>query len=145
MKRSAFIQRKPKVKRPAPLVPKATGAAARGYKEPAKDQAHMARIAALGCLICGQPAHAHHVDIVLPKKLGPKVTDYATAPLCPDHHLNNKQDCAHGYGGEREFWARHRIDIAAWIVRTLTKWYPPGTNPKADAAIDAINTHRRAA
>jgi hypothetical protein len=103
----------------------------------------MARIAALGCLICGRPAHAHHVDIVLPKKLGPKVTDYATAPLCPAHHLNDKHDSAHGYGGERAFWARHRIDIGAWIARTLADWYPAGTNPGAAVAINAVNYWRR--
>ena len=143
MKRTAFLQRKPKAKRPPPLVAKATGASAKGYKSPIRDQAHMARIAALGCLICGHPSHAHHCDVVVAKGMGPKVSDYMTAPLCPDHHLNNKHDCAHGYGGERAFWTRHGIDIAAWIVRTLTDWYPGGANPGADAAIEAINGWRR--
>lgn len=141
MKRSGFLQRKPKAKRPASLVPKATGASTKDYKRPIRDQAHMARIAALGCLVCGSPSHAHHCDGVLPKKLGPKVTDYATAPLCPTHHLDDKRDCAHGFGGERAFWARHGIDIGAWIIRTLTEWYPSGTNPGADKAISDITNY----
>lgn len=143
MKRGGFIQRKPKAKRPPPLVAKVTGRSARGYKEPDRDQAHMARVAALGCLVCGNPSHAHHCDGVIPKGMGPKVSDYMTAPLCPPHHLDDKRDCAHGYGGERAFWARHGIDIGAWITKTLTEWYPPGTNPGVDAAIQAIRNYRR--
>lgn len=141
--REAQARKKVKSNRPNNLVPKATGASAKDYKRPVRDQAHMARIAALGCLVCGHPSHAHHCDVVVAKGMGPKVSDYMTAPLCPTHHLDDKHDCAHGFGGERAFWARHWIDIAAWLIRTLTEWYPPGTNPGAAAAIAAITNHRK--
>lgn len=141
MKRSPMRRAAPKPKRAKPLVPKALGESARGYKEIPRDQDHMARIAALGCLICGRPAQAHHVDTVLPKGAGPKVTDYATAPLCPIHHLDDKHDCAHGYGGERAFWLRHMISIDIWILDRLRRWYPAG-NEHVAAAIAAIERHR---
>lgn len=98
----------------------------------------MARVAALGCLVCGNPAQFHHVDILTPKAMGPKVSDYIGAPVCPTHHTDDKQDSAHGYGGERAFWERHRIDIRAWILRLLRFWYPEPSENVA-AAITAIS------
>lgn len=125
-----------KERREKPLVPKALGESARGYKAIPRNQHHMGEIARLGCLVCSRPAQAHHVDVVTLKNAGPKVSDYLTAPLCPEHHTDNKHDSAHGYGGERAFWARHFIDIADWINKTLRRMYPAGTNEDADQAIE---------
>lgn len=123
-----------------PLKKGQTGRADPSYKTVPRSTEHMARIAARGCLICGHPAQAHHCDVVLPKGMGPKVTDFATAPLCQEHHTGNQNDCAHV--GEREFWKRHGIDVGAWIVALLVRWYY-GQNPDAQAAIDAIEAQRR--
>ena len=144
MKRSPF-KTKPKAKRATnPLKAGTLGESAKGYKEPARDQAHMARVAGLGCWICGAPAQAHHVDVCTPKGAGPRVSDYITAPLCPSHHTGDNQigfkDCAHI--GEREFWPRHGIDIGAKITSLLVRWYY-GRNPDALAAIEAIEKGRR--
>jgi hypothetical protein len=114
----------------------------RGYskvrKGPARNQEHMGRIAQLGCLICGDVAQAHHVDVVTMKNMGPKVSDYLTAPLCFRHHQGSTYDCAHGANGERAFWSYYRVDIREWINRTLREFYPvAGTNPGADEAINA--------
>lgn len=142
MKRTGPIKAKPKVRRVTnPLKRNALGASAKGYKVVPRDREHMARVAARGCLVCGAPAQAHHVDILTPKNAGPKVTDYLTAPLCQTHHTGNQNDCAHV--GEREFWKRHGLDIGVWITRILVAWYH-GTNPDAQAAIDAIAANRRA-
>ena len=43
-----------------------------------KAVAHMLAVKALGCLICGAPAEAHHLP-------GPR-DDMRTIPLCPRHH-----------------------------------------------------------
>ncbi len=131
----AAARRAAKAKRHASLVPKATGSSAPGYKAIARNQKHMAAIAALGCLICGRPAQAHHVDILTPKNAGPKVSDYFTAPLCPEHHTGDQNNCAHV--GERAFWLRNGIDIGAWINKTLCAMYPKGTNEGAERAIEA--------
>lgn len=129
--------------RPAPLVPKALGEMLYS-KKPAKSSKHMGLIAGIGCLICHQPALVHHVDICTPKNMGPKVSDYITAPLCPGHHTDLPADSAHGgkvEGGERGFWKMHQIDIGAWIIATLREFYS-GANKHALAAIEAIETQR---
>lgn len=145
MKRTGPIKPKPAKRRVTnPLKRNALGASTKGYKETPRDRDHMARVAARGCLICGAPAQFHHVDIVLPKGMGPKVSDYIGAGLCPKHHTGEgfvgAKDCAHM--GEREFWIRHGLDIGAWIIRLLTMWYS-GRNENAQAAIDAIKANRR--
>lgn len=123
-----------------PLKAGQTGRSAVGYKAVPKDTAHMTRVAELGCLICGKPAQFHHVDILTPKGMGPKVSDYIGAPLCLEHHTGDQNDCAHV--GEREFWKRHGIDIAGWVVRKLGQWYY-GKNADALAAIEAIEAQKR--
>ena len=153
MKRSGFIQRTQTLSQRAklkkmrvtnPLKRNALGESAKGYKEPVRNQAHMAKVAALGCWICGSPAQVHHVDCCTPKGAGPKVSDFITAPLCPSHHTGEGQaghkDCAHI--GEREFWPRHGIDIGKKITSLLVRWYY-GSNPDAQAAIDAIEAQRK--
>lgn len=140
MKRGTGFKAKPKARRAAnPLKAGTLGKSDKAYKAIPRDRDHMARIAARGCLICGAPAQAHHVDTLTPKNAGPKVSDYLTAPLCPTHHTGDQNDCAHN--GERAFWIRHNIDIAAWITRILVAWYY-GSNPNAQAAIDAIAANK---
>jgi hypothetical protein len=138
VKRSPF-RPKPKPKRPATLVAKALGKSAKGYKRVPRNQEHMGLVASIGCLICRRPAQAHHVDILTPKGMGPKVSDYLTAPLCPDHHTGD--DSAHGAGGERAFWRRHGIDIARWLLNHLGLWYPE-PNEHVRAARASIEKQR---
>ena len=149
MKRSGFIQRTQTLSQRAklkkmrvtnPLKRNALGESAKGYKAIPRDREHMARVAARGCLICGAPAQFHHIDILTPKNMGPKVSDYIGAGLCERHHTGDQNDCAHN--GEREFWKRHGLDIGAWVIRLLVMWYS-GRNPDAQAAIDAIEAQRK--
>jgi hypothetical protein len=123
-----------------PLKVGQTGRSAANYKTIPQPTEHMARVAALGCLICGQPAQAHHVDILTPKGIGPRPSGYITAPLCERHHTGDQNDCAHI--GERAFWQRHGIDIGVWIVRLLTRWYF-GRNEDALAAVVAIEATKK--
>ena len=46
----------------------------------AKEKRHMGRVAALGCLICKQPANVHHIRTERIKN------HYLTIPLCREHH-----------------------------------------------------------
>lgn len=43
---------------------------------------HMGRVAALGCIICGDPAQVHHMR-------GCKRNNWLTIPLCPEHHVGS--------------------------------------------------------
>lgn len=53
-----------------------------------KDRKHMARVAALGCIICGAPATVHHLTGPKYRGMGQKADDRNTIPLCPPHHQN---------------------------------------------------------
>lgn len=148
MKRTAFKPRAQTLSQRATLKGKRTanplkvgqlGESDKSYKTIPRDREHMARVAARGCLICGSPAQFHHVDILTSKNMGPKVSDYIGAALCPTHHTGDQNDCAHN--GEREFWKRHGIDIGAWVIRILVMWYS-GRNANALAAIKAIEDQR---
>ncbi len=48
-----------------------------------KADKHMQTVRAIGCLICGSPASAHHIREERIKN------DYLTIPLCPEHHLGD--------------------------------------------------------
>lgn len=94
---------------------------------------HMARVAGLGCLVCEALGHddvaaeVHHVDILTLKAMGPRESDFLTAPLCPCHHQGKGQ--AHGLanhahqGDERWFWMMNGLDIGRWVLELLGRWY----------------------
>jgi len=71
-------------------------------KKPATkaERAHMASVAALGCIVCGNHAGVHHI-----RKgcgMGQRASHYDTIPLCPYHH----QDGGFGvaiHAGQKEF------------------------------------------
>jgi len=87
-------------------------------------KAHLARVAALGCVVCRNeglgetPAQAHHINC---GTMGRKASDFETIPLCPTHH----QYSGHGhiavhdglesfearYGSERELLAQVLIEL----------------------------------
>ncbi len=46
----------------------------------AKEKRHMGKVAALGCLICKQPANVHHIRTERIKN------HFLTIPLCREHH-----------------------------------------------------------
>ncbi|MES2783136.1 MAG: hypothetical protein V4657_10090 [Pseudomonadota bacterium] len=79
--------------------------------KPAKQKAHMARIATLPCLVCGNQATVHHVTAPV---YGGRITrsDELTVPLCPRHHQiqhgPRESVEALGHGG---FFATYGIDL----------------------------------
>ena len=58
-----------------------------GLKQPRqKDRDHLARVAALPCVICGYwPVHVHHC--ICDRYSQRKASDYETIPLCHEHHM----------------------------------------------------------
>ena len=66
----------------------------------AKEKRYMGRVAELGCLICKQPAHVHHIREERIKN------HYLTIPLCPEHHIGafsihmDKRQFQNIYGSE---------------------------------------------
>ncbi len=50
----------------------------------ADERLHMAKVAALGCIICGNVPELHHVRHGM--GLGQRNTNYNVLPLCHKHH-----------------------------------------------------------
>ena len=85
-------------------------------RKPAKQPAHLARVAEMGCAICRQPACIHHVN-----ELGHgRVTrdDRNAVGLCAMHH-NMGNDSIHLLGSNARFFEVHGIDL---IVEALRNW-----------------------
>lgn len=81
-----------------------------------RDQAHLRRVAARPCLVCGRSrAQAHHLGFAQPKAMGRKASDEFTVALCAQHHR-----ALHETGNEIAWWERQNIDplrIAAELWR----------------------------
>jgi len=82
----------------------------------AAERRHIARIAAHGCLVCGDPATVHHVTSDGFKRI--TRTHERIAPLCPPHHMYQfgprESVEALGHAGFREV---HGIDLLEWADR----------------------------
>lgn len=75
-------------------------------RPPAKQPAHIARIKAMGCLICGgMPVDAHHVRTGLRAR-----DDARIVPLCRFHHQDSRMGF-HGLGSERAFYQEYGISL----------------------------------
>ena len=98
-----------------------------GLKEPkpskAAGKAHMARVAALPCVICGYwPVEVHHC---ISGRYGQrKASDFHTIPLCLNHHRGME-----GIHASKAAWeALNGLDtdylpvVADMLAGELTKW-----------------------
>ena len=79
----------------------------------AKSKRYMMKVREVGCLICGQPANAHHIREDRIKN------DYLTIPLCREHHQGDfsihmsKQQFTNIYGSE--------LDLLAMTIERLNR------------------------
>lgn len=80
---------------------------------------HMARVAALGCLLCrrlgylGTPAEVHHIRTGT--GAGRRASDTETIPLCPEHHRGNTG--LHGMG-RKAFERVYRVTELELLAET---------------------------
>jgi hypothetical protein len=95
---------------PAPVQPARRAAVGSS----AAEKAHMGRVAALGCLICAQPAEVHHVREG--QGMAQRASNWLTVPLCPEHHRGASG--VHGLG-ERGFERRYRLSELDLLAMTL--------------------------
>ena len=79
----------------------------------AKSKRYLQKVREVGCLICDQPANAHHIREERIKN------DYLTIPLCREHHQGDfsihmsKQHFTNIYGSE--------LDLLAMTIERLNK------------------------
>lgn len=71
-----------------------------------RSKAHLARLAALPCVVCeALPCHAHHLTFAQPRGLSQKVSDEFTVPLCVEHH-----NALHANHNEAAWWRVQGIE-----------------------------------
>jgi hypothetical protein len=82
-------------------------------KSTAKSKRYMQKVREVGCLVCNQPANAHHIREERNKN------DYLTVPLCQEHHQGDfsihmsKRQFTNIYGSE--------LDLLAETIERLFK------------------------
>jgi hypothetical protein len=85
----------------------------------AKVEAHLDRVAGLGCVLCAHlgrgyvPAQVHHLFDAHQR------SDWLVAPLCPSCHQG--PNGFHGLGGERPFRARYKLGEAELLAMTIER------------------------
>ena len=82
----------------------------------ADEKRHMDRVAALGCLLCGQPAQLHHVREG--QGMSQRASNFLVVPLCPEHHQGASG--LHGLGS-RGFERRYRMDEMDLLALVIAK------------------------
>jgi len=53
-----------------------------------KSPKHLAKVASLGCILCGSPSQVHHIRTG--QGMGLKASDFDTIPLCERHHTGKE-------------------------------------------------------
>jgi len=78
-----------------------------------QEKQHIARVAAMPCLVCGRKTSVHHV-MNHPEKIRRRDHRFVV-PLCYDHHQGDEG--VHGLGSEAKFTERWGIDLAKTASR----------------------------
>lgn len=69
-------------------------------------------VAELGCLVCGAPAHLHHVREG--QGMSQRASDWLVVPLCREHHQGNV-----GIHNGRKFYQYYRLDEMDLLALTI--------------------------
>jgi len=86
----------------------------------AEERRHLQAVAAMGCLVCGEPATVHHVTSDGYKRLDR--THRRVTPLCPVHHMvqfgPRESVEALGHAGFRETYGIDLLAVADHLWET---------------------------
>ncbi|MCE5311024.1 MAG: DUF968 domain-containing protein [Acidobacteriales bacterium] len=97
-----------------------------GRQGPLRNAAYLAWVRSLRCVVCqassgrSHQVEAAHTNVLGPKAMGRKTSDFSAIPLCFWHHQGNP-DSYHRLG-EKAFAARHGLDLTV-VVHTLNELY----------------------
>ena len=105
---------------------------------PDRSPEYLAWIRTLGCAICSRVSggstivEAAHTNVLGPRGLGQKTTDFSAIPLCAAHHRENADSYHHL--GERGFAQVHQIRLPE-LVQALNSRY----GRQVTSAIDSFS------
>ena len=98
----------------------------RRNRGPARSSAYLAWIRTLRCVVCQRPPseyfriEAAHTNVLGPRGLGQRSSDFSAIPLCHGHHQGDR-DSYHRLG-ERLFAEAHRVCLRE-LVLALNELY----------------------
>jgi len=94
---------------------------------PDRSPEYLAWIRTLGCIVCARVSggttiiEAAHTNVLGPRGLGQKASDFSAIPLCAAHHRENL-DSYHVLG-EKEFSHKHKIDLKEVVARLQSRFW----------------------
>ena len=99
----------------------------RPRRGPDRSPDYLAWIRTLGCAVCSRVSggatviEAAHTNVLGPRGLGQKTSDFSAIPLCSGHHREN-WDSYHVLG-EKKFSHTHRIDLQNLLLRLQDRFW----------------------
>jgi len=113
---SVAIRRRVPLRRLTPLITRRT----RPRRGPPRSLAYLAWIRTLGCAVCRRPpggvvaSEAAHTNVLGPRGLRQKTSDYSAIPLCFRHH---RGDCdSYHHLGEQRFAQTHQLNLRELVM-----------------------------
>ena len=88
---------------------------------------YLAWIRTLGCAVCSRVGggatviEAAHTNVLGPRGLGQKTSDFSAIPLCSGHHRENLD--SYHLLGEKAFSHTHGIDLQELVLRLQSRFW----------------------
>ena len=94
---------------------------------PDRSPQYLAWIRTLGCAVCSRVSggatviEAAHTNVLGPRGLGQKTSDFSAIPLCAGHHRENLD--SYHLLGEKGFSHKHGIDLKELVLRLQSRFW----------------------
>jgi len=94
---------------------------------PDRSPEYLSWIRTLGCAVCSRVSggatvvEAAHTNVLGPRGMGQKTTDFSAIPLCSGHHRENLD--SYHLLGETEFSHKHGIDLKDLVLRLQGRFW----------------------
>jgi len=111
---------------------------------PDRSPDYLAWIRTLECVVCARVSRestameAAHTNVLGPRGMGQKTTDFSAIPLCAAHHRQNLD--SYHLLGEQGFSHKHGIDLKELVLRLQNRFWLQGLSGIPAQAPFADNT-----
>ena len=132
LRRSAPLQRGLPPKRTVPVRKKRS----RPRRGPNRSPEYLAWIRTLGCAVCSRVSggatviEAAHTNVLGPRGLGQKTSDFSAIPLCSGHHRETLD--SYHLLGENGFSHKHGIDLKEFVLRLQSRFWQQDASASRD-------------
>jgi hypothetical protein len=96
----------------------------RPRRGPDRSPDYLAWIRTLECSVCARTGvaviEAAHTNVMGPRGLGQKTSDFSVIPLCPSHHRENPD--SYHLMGEKKFSQKHGIELKELVLALQNRY-----------------------